>query len=430
MIQTKSHKYSNDTDICTDAPLIRARSHKYPDDTDIYTDTTYFDKQEKSLDIGFQLLKRINLKSYPELSNIKSLYIDHNNLTNLPNAEDMPNLTVLDCSYNKLKKIPFYPNLILLITHNNEIKNIDEYNNSKLKYIDCSFNLNIELNINLHKCTNLYITDSHLTYLDLDLFPKIKILDCENNKLNKLGSSRTLIELGVQNNLLSNLSKYPNLVRLFADNNNLCEINYTFDKMVLLSVNYNRISQIKSQPALEKLYAKYNKITNIGIMPMAETIDITYNNITEYILCNKIEHAYLHFNPITSLKIEFQKIKELQISFNTYFHIHRYYKNEFKLTDIRISGEKLDQILTKMDNIFNPKLIILIKQKIMKIQFIDRDTYLFQLTLLLYLKMFNVAEIETMDNLVKTKEFSRLLEIVKNIYYKTLIITYYFNGYR
>jgi hypothetical protein len=44
--------------------------------------------------------------------------------------------------------------------------------------------------------------------------------------------------------------------------------------------------------------------------------------------------------------------------------------------------------------------------------------------------MFNATGIETMDNLVKTKEFSRLLENVKNIYYKTLIITYYFNGYR
>lgn len=430
MNNIRSRKYTEDTDIYTDSSVIRARSHKYPDDTDIYTDTTHFDKREKSLDIGFQRLKYVNLKSYPELSNIKSLYIDHNNLTNLPNAKDIPNLTTLDCSYNKLSNIPFYPNLTLLIIHNNTIKNINLYNNSKLKYIDCSFNLDIELNINLPNCTNLYITDCNLKILNLDLFPKIKILDCENNKLTKLGSSQTLIELGTQNNLLNSLSKYPNLIRLYADNNNINIIDYTFEKIVLLSVNHNCISQIKSQPILEKLYASHNKIIKLGSMPNIITIDIPHNNLTECILSNNIEHAHLYFNPIISLKLEFLKIKELQISFNTYKNIYQSYKNEFKFTDIHICVEKLDKILSKMNNIFNQKLTILIKQKIIKIKFIERDTYLFQLTLLLYLKIFNTNGIETVDNLVKTKEFSRLFEIVKDIYYKTLIITYYFNGYR
>jgi len=429
MINPRSRTDPNKTDICIGPIGNRARSRRYPDDDEIYTDTTYFDKKEKYLDIGFQRLKIINLKSYPELSVIKSLYIDHNNLTSLPDSKYMPNLTALNCSHNKLSQIPFYPNLMSLIMNSNRIKNINSYDNSNLKYLDCSFNPEFEFNIRLPKCTNIYITDCKMVSLNLNLFPKIKILDCENNRIDKLKSSDTLIELGISNNLFRELSTYPNLVRLYADHNNLTLVE-TFEKLLLLSVTHNRISQIKSQPVLEKLYAKHNEITKLDSIPNVETIDITYNKLSRYTLPPTVLHAHLYFNPIVSLDIEFQKIKELQISFNTYQYIYQMHKSKFEFARIHTSIEQLDQLLNRMTNIFNQKLTTLIKRKMTKIIFSDRDVHLFKLTLLLYWKLFNSATPpSSIDDLVRTEEFSRLLGIIENMYYKTMIVTLYFNGY-
>lgn len=410
---------------------VRPRSDRYPDsDDDNYTDTTYFDKNEKYLDIGYQRLKIINIKLYPELSTTKSLFINNNNLTVLPDPKYMPHLTTLDCANNKLKRIPFYPNLTMLVINNNKIEDIKQYEQSQIKYLDCSFNNNINLDIYLPNCRKLYITDCNIELIDLKLFPILKILDCENNKIKKLSPCNTLVELGIQNNLLTAISKYPNLVRLFADNNKICSIDYTFEKLLSMAVSDNYITYIKSQPVLEKLSAKYNCISILSPMPKADTIDVTCNQITKYTINNFIEHAYLYFNPITDLEINFDTIKELKIGFFCYKHICNRYSKKFELCDINTSIEKLEQMLTKMENIFNQKMRDLIKRKISKIKFIEKDIHLLNLTALLYCKLFNLTELESITQLSKTKEFIRLFGIVEDMYYNTMIITLYFNGYK
>lgn len=410
--------------------MMRARSHRYPDDdADIYTDTTHFDPDIKCLDIGFQRLKIINLKSYPDFSIIKSLYIDHNNLTTLPDPKHIPNLTELNCSNNKLTSIPFYPNLIYLIMSTNRIKNISSYNGSSLlKYLDCSFNPEFELGISLPNCTNIYITDCSLSVLNLDSFPRIKILDCENNQLSNLANSSTIIELNVSNNLFSSIANYPNLARLYADHNKLSVVEQ-FNRLVLLSATHNKITLIRSQPKLEKLFGGYNQIIQLGSMPSLETIDMPHNQLNTYTLPPTVSHAYLYFNPLTDIKLQFTNILELQISFYTYRNIYQGYETKFKFANIHTSVEKLDQILTSMNRVFDLKLINKIKKKMTKIRFSERDVHLFKLALLLYWKLFSPGEIETIEELVQTKEFSRLLQILTDMYYKTMIVTLYFNGY-
>jgi hypothetical protein len=406
--------------------MIRARSHKYPDSDD-YLDTTYFDEEENSLDIGFQRLKIFNLKLYPELFKVKMLFIDHNKLTELPNPKYVPNLTSLNCSHNNLTAIPFYPKLVCLMASNNQIRNINEYRGSKLKYLDCSFNSGFDLNIELPNCNQLYLSDCKLSSLNVSLFPQITILDCENNHLTKIGSSSTLIELGVQNNILQDLPSYPNLLRLYVDNNHLIKIR-TYEKLLILSASHNQIIQIDNQPQLERLLVRHNYITKLGSFPRLERIDIAYNMLTTYDLPSTTKHAYLYFNPLTSLGLQFTHLKELQISFYTYRHIYQRYENNFELLEVHLSMEKLDQFLSKMDHIFK-KMIEMIKNKISKIQFSSRDVQLFKLNMILYLKIFNPDEKQTASQMVSTKEFNRLLDWLRDIYYKTMVITLYFNGY-
>jgi Leucine-rich repeat (LRR) protein len=408
--------------------MIRARSHKYPDDEAVYLDTTYFDEEESYLDIGFQRLKVLNLKSYPEFGRIKMLFVDHNSLTTLPDPKYVPNLTSLNCSHNKLNSIPFYPNLVSLMVSNNRIKNINVYQNSILRYVDCSFNLGFELHISLPHCKQIYLNDCELKLFKIELFPNLTILDLENNQIKELGQSSTLIELGAQNNFLKDLPAYPNLLRLYVDDNQLVKIR-THDKLLLLSATNNQIVQIHSQPSLEKLYAKRNQLVRLGSTPKLKTIDICYNAVESYALPNEVEHAYLYFNPLTSLDLQFNCIKELQISFGTYQYIYQKYESDFQLVDIHTSIEKLDHLLSKMNRTFNQKMIEMIKNKISKVQFGNRDVHLFKLSMIVYLKIFDSDSVQTADQMVQTKEFVKLLELLKDIYYKTMVITLYFNGY-
>src|ERR1700747_187170 len=91
----------------------KPRTHRYPrdDEMDTYTDTTYYDYDCEFLDVAYQRLKKysLNTSSY---GNITTLFIDHNSLTELPNPNLLPNLTILNCSYNNLTNIPLYPKLI------------------------------------------------------------------------------------------------------------------------------------------------------------------------------------------------------------------------------------------------------------------------------------------------------------------------------
>src|SRR5437868_1846293 len=104
---------------------MRPKTYRFPDEKDdIYTDTTFFDKENKYLDVGYQRLKILNIKLYPGLSDIKILHISNNSLQNLPESKYLQNLVVLDCSHNKLTTIPFYPNLRSLTCCNNRINNL------------------------------------------------------------------------------------------------------------------------------------------------------------------------------------------------------------------------------------------------------------------------------------------------------------------
>src|SRR5271155_1769290 len=156
---------------------MRGRSYHYPDpDPDNYTDTTYYDEEEEQLDVAYQRLKIFSLTSYPNISTIKKLFIDHNNLTELPDPEYLPDLTELTCSFNKFKTIPLYPKLTFLDCSNNDITDLSQYHGTKIKYFDCSNNNGLTLNFSLPHCKQLYINDCGLVSIDLTLMPLLNIL--------------------------------------------------------------------------------------------------------------------------------------------------------------------------------------------------------------------------------------------------------------
>jgi len=411
---------------------MRARSHKYQNEDAEYVDTTHYDKNTHNLDIGYQRLKKINIKSHPELGNIRSLFIDHNNLTELPSPEHMPHLVELSCSNNKLTHIPLYPKLEFLNISHNRITTLDIYHGSKLDYIDCSFNMGFVFTPKLKRCTQLYINDTSLREINLSLLPMLELLDCSNNKLSTIGKHDALLELNIQYNSILDLPIYPKLRILMADNNLMTKLR-SYPVLYSVTASYNNLSSVDSQPKLKKLIATHNTIEKINDLPLLKLMDLSHNKIKEISLSDKIQYASIHFNPIDHLKLGqnvMNTIRELQISFKVYLTIYDTYHKFFKSINIKVSLEKLNDKLQKLNDIFEEKLIEHIKKYFLKIKFQDRIGMFFRIALYLYRKHFADQKSDNIKDLIQSHEFIYLLENIANLYYSTIIVTIFFENYR
>ena len=412
--------------------FMRARSHKYPDRDDNYIDTTYYDEDNGLLDLGYQRLRKIHVNSYPEFSCLQKLFIDHNNLVDLPDAKYLPNLEQLTCSSNQLVTIPFYPKLKFLNIASNNIISCKQYHKSNIVYLDCSYNPNFVLDFSLPHCRHLYINDTNLQSINLDLFPKLKYLDCGNNKLTQIiGAGNELVEINMQYNHINDVPDWPNLVRLMADFNNI-EVLYTYPKLISANITHNKLVEIKTQPLLRKLIANNNNIDTVGDMPELELLDLSHNNITFYCIPDKVEYISVQFNPITSISLSsslLKTLKELQVNFETYKHIYEKYYQYFEAVNVQTNEEKLEHLLKKLSKVFDDCTSRYVFRQFSNVKFKDRENTLFKISMKLYYAFFSLKGIKSMEELINTTEFKYLYQNITKFYYKTVVITLYFNGY-
>lgn len=412
--------------------IIRVRSHRYPRKEEGYINTTYYDKVSGYLDIGFQELRQLNIILYPEFNILKKLFIDHNRLKELPSPKFLPHLEELTCSVNDLVSIPFYPKLNFLNIAYNRIINCGQYHGSNLTYFDCSHNDKFNFNFCLPCCSQLYINNTGINSIDLNLVPSLKILDCSYNNLKTICGGEKLVEIDLQYNNIINLPIWPKMVRLSANNNEL-RVLHTYTNLVSAIICYNKIMKIYHQPVLKKLIANDNYITELEIMPELELIDLNNNRLSSLKLSKKVEYVSLQFNPISNLVLDadvLQSIKELQVNFETYKHIYDTYYHNFDSVNVRTNENKLEQILKKISNVFDDSIIHDICKRFKCIKFKERDESIYKITMKIYWHYFCASNnVHTLKELVSTKEFQYLLDIFTKIYYKTIVVTLYFNNY-
>lgn len=442
MLTTQKSNHSRDGSTKNESVIPRAnrmktRSHRYPDDDNRkFVDTTRYDEDDEYLDVGYQLLKKIHINKFPEFMYIKKLFIDHNQLTELPGSSLIPLLEELTCSYNKLTSIPFYPRLVFLNVSNNSVTTLNHYNNSLIKYLDCSFNPNLYLTFNLQYCTQLYITDNNIKILNLEYIPRIELLDCSNNLIESLNDSMTLIEINIQNNKIKKLPKFPLLTNLFADNNQI-EILPTYKHLINVNITYNKLKIISDQPSVKKIIANNNDVTTIGKFPCAELLDLSYNQLLKILLPNDIKYVSLQFNPLTELKFSentYKNILELQVNFDIYSKTLETYHDYITHVTIQISGEILTIALSKLKIIFSDKILNKIYKYFNSTPYKHREQMFINLTLRLYCIVYkldkNVLESSDSSTMIQgTTPFNKLFRIVKKIYYMSLIMVAYFNDY-
>ncbi|AEQ33054.1 leucine-rich repeat protein [Megavirus chiliensis] len=410
---------------------MHAKSHRYPDNDDIETDTTYYDEKEKYFDLGYQRLKYIDINIYPEFTYLKKLFLNNNSLKNLPNPKYLPHLKKLICSNNKLDDIPFYPKIVYLDISYNKITNCKNYNNSKIKYLDCSYNPNFIFDFNLPYCQQLYINDNKLTNINLDLCPNVEILDCSNNLLTKINGGINLIEISIQDNNIDKLPIWSKLLRLMANNNKLLYLD-TYPELIYLSASFNNLQLINDQPKLKKIIVNNNHITRLGKMPNLKLIDLSHNLIKTFVVPKYSKYVSIQFNSLDGNQIDndniFEKLREFQMDFNIYVKIYNICQKYITSINIQINQDRLTKHFKKISHVFNDNIINVIFNKLNGIEFPKRNIEIYQVSLDVFKRFFNIKQQKDND-IVKMKEFTSLQEIITKSYYENMIITMWFNNY-
>lgn len=404
----------------------RARSHRYMDEDDeSETDTTYYDDQYNMLDIGYQHLRVINLRLYPEYYNITKMYVDNNKLKSLPDASYLPNLKKLNCSHNQLHFVPFYPKLRVLIANNNMVLNFSVYNKSPLKFFDCSHNNGINIDLYLPYCTRLFATNCSLTQIDLAYFPSLLYLDCEYNRLSKIQQSNILVELCINSNNLTDLPFYPNLTKLFANDNKLRRI-ITYPLVDIMHVKNNHLYVIDDQPSLKRLHASFNRLENIGHFPIVKYLDLSHNCLQTITINRYVEEAFVHSNPIQDLRLDQSSLKEFHLDFDIYQQMMKHQVLEYVDLALVHNSKILHKLFEDVDNeAISKNMVEKISKKMSEINFAERDLSLYTLSVCLYRKI-GGSDISDLNN---NKTFLRIFDVIKKMYLKSLVVVCYYRGY-
>lgn len=427
-----------------DASLMRARSWVYPDDPYItenpelsnhFVDPVYFDKKNKSFDIGFQRIRFFDvtkyLKKYPDFVNLQILYIDHNNLSLLPEPSHIPNLSYLNCSFNNLKTIPYYPELKFINFANNKVIDLSNYHNSVLEYIDCGFNPGFMLNFILPKCIHLYANNIDLTAINFELYPELKFVDCSHNFLTSIMISKSIVELNIQYNQIEVIPCYPNLINLDASFNKI-QILETFPKLVNADLNNNILTLIKTQPVLTKLIANNNNIKKIEVLPMLELGDFSHNNLSQFILSPSMNFLSLQFNSIHNILITKKinniplsvtdfKLKEIEMDPDVYNLIYEYFLPNIKSVQVQINTLKLRQLVKKIKNM-NNSILSFIYYSIKKVKPRKSRIMIFKICMEIYYKYFPIDKYSNVQEIINDANFQKLYNNIFKIYHKSIIV--------
>lgn len=213
-----------------------------------------------------------------EAASVTGIWCPSRQISSLQGIELFTNLTILDCSYNKLTELPNLPEaLITLKCAANDLSSFDFSrlaNLKNLKELDCSFNEMKEL-------TNLPTT--------------LTTLRCAYNDLSSFDFSK--------------LTTLKNLEELDCSSNNLIEFNVPdLDNLKILNLSGNQLTQLSvSLSNLEELNCNDNQLTNLDVSSCSRLDDLRCNNnlLTQLSLQNNRALSFLHCesNRLTELDL-------------------------------------------------------------------------------------------------------------------------------
>ncbi len=185
-----------------------------------------------------------------------------------------------------LKGIEYFPNLEVLTCSGNALKKLDVTKNKKLKKLYCSRNALHKLNIKENKKLKIIgCARNEIKKLDLRQNREVECVYCYDNKIRSIDVSknRKLKELEISENKLRKLdvTMLRRLEILTCAENKLSELNVSKNKRLdFLACNSNRIEKLnlKKNKSLTTLYCYDNKLLGL---------DLSNNHMLEYLFCYK-----------------------------------------------------------------------------------------------------------------------------------------------
>jgi len=251
---------------------------------DLYTEPNIFNKlslvyysfhKNKNCSKYLRNLKRCLSKKITSL-NIKS-FIFKGSIEGRLDLSNYDNLTYLNCSDNKITSLSFE-------------------NPSKIEFLDCSKNTDIEIDLcvlnnvkflNIEMCT----ISSKKYYLDVQYNTKLKILECSINRLNDLKLNKNLRYLSCNTNGLEKLD-VRDLHRLIFLDCKCCFLKelYLNNKVKYLFCELNFFNKIDIQNLkLESFSCDKRILKNIDISTLKI---IKESNILSVVFLEKDRHVY------------------------------------------------------------------------------------------------------------------------------------------
>lgn len=254
------------------------------------------------------------LKSLDISKNTKLSYLDasYNKLTSLDVRNNIE-LTTLNCTSNNLSSLDVSSNQKLqdFSCGGNNLSTLDVKNNLELTSLGCALNkLNLLDLKNNKELTWISCNGNNLSYLDFSNNPKLRILYCDNNNLSSL-----------------DFRSNPELYWLCCGGNDLTSLNLKNNpKLLIIVCDFNNISllDVSNCPKLQRLLCNYNNLTSLdvsNIMDLQELYCFS-NNISSLDISNNTALKLLHAtdNPLATLYIyegQTNGITDLQIPSTT-----------------------------------------------------------------------------------------------------------------
>lgn len=237
------------------------------------------------------------LKSLDISKNTKLSYLDasYNKLTSLDVRNNIE-LTTLNCTSNNLSSLDVSNNQKLqdFSCGGNNLSTLDVKNNLELTSLGCALNkLNLLDLKNNKELTWISCNGNNLSYLDFSNNPKLRILYCDNNNLSSL-----------------DFRSNPELYWLCCGGNDLTSLNLKNNpKLLYVVCDFNNISllDVSNCPKLQRLLCNYNNLTSLdvsNIMDLQELYCFS-NNISSLDISNNTALKLLHAtdNPLATLYI-------------------------------------------------------------------------------------------------------------------------------
>jgi hypothetical protein len=200
--------------------------------------------EQALIDLGYDTLPIDGSVPTANISNVASLNVNSQNISDLTGIEDFSALEDLSCAANQLTSLDVSnnPSLAILFCGLNQLTSLDVSNNSAL--------------------TELYLYENQLTSLDVSNNPSLAFLFCDGNQLTSLDVSNnpSLVVLVCSQNQLTSLdvSNNPSLDGLFCDGNQLTSLD------------------VSNNPSLVVLVCSQNQLTSLDVRNEANTLIIEF----------------------------------------------------------------------------------------------------------------------------------------------------------